>query len=58
VTVHTAFGFDVEASVAKGRFAAWWTSDPPSSDNLEAMGPWSYTVTLADGTTRDTEGLT
>lgn len=52
VTVHTPLGFDVEASVEKGRFAAWWPSDPPSSKNLEVMGPWSYTVTLADGTTR------
>lgn len=52
VTVHTPLGFDVEASVDKGRFAAWWPSDPPSSKNLDVMGAWSYTVTLADGTTR------
>lgn len=52
VTVHTPLGFDVEASVDNGRFAAWWPSDKPSSDNLEVMGAWSYTVTLADGSTR------
>lgn len=52
VTVHTPLGFDVEASVDKGRFAAWWPSDPPSSRNLDVMGAWSYSVTLADGTTR------
>jgi hypothetical protein len=56
VTVHTPLGFDVEASVDNGRFAAWWPSDPPSSENLEVMGAWSYTVTLADGSTRHTTG--
>lgn len=55
VTVHTPLGFDVEASVGNGRFAAWWPSDPPSSKNLDVMGAWSYTVTLADGTTRPSE---
>ena len=52
VTVHTPIGIDVEASVANGRFAAWWPSAQPSSENLEVMGAWSYTVTLADGSTR------
>ena len=53
VTVHTPLGFDVEASVDNGRFAAWWPSAKPSSKNPEVMGAWSYTVTLADGSTRD-----
>jgi hypothetical protein len=57
VTVHTPLGFDVEASVDNGRFAAWWPSDPPSSENLEVMGAWSYTVTLADGSMRHSTGL-
>lgn len=48
VTVHTSLGFDVEASVDNGRFAAWWPSEEPSS--------WSYTVTLADGSTRLSTG--
>lgn len=52
VTVHPPTGTDVEASVANGRFAAWWPSAKPSSENLEVMGAWTYTVTLADGTTR------
>ena len=52
VTVHTPIGTDVQASVANGRFAAWWPSAKPSSENLEVMGAWTYTVTLADGTTR------
>lgn len=56
VTVHTPLGFDVEASVDNGRFAAWWPSAQPSSENLEVMGAWSYTVTLADGSTRHTTG--
>ncbi len=56
VTVHTPVGPDVEASVAHGRFAAWWPSDRPSSENPEAMGAWTYTVTLADGSTRRVTG--
>lgn len=56
VTVHTPLGFDVEASVDHGRFAAWWPSAMPSSKNLDVMGAWSYTVTLADGSTRHTNG--
>lgn len=52
VTVHTPIGTDVEASVANGRFAAWWPSPKPSSENPEVDGAWTYTVTLADGTTR------
>ncbi|WP_193614892.1 hypothetical protein [Nocardioides lijunqiniae] len=47
VTVHTPGGPDVQASVDHGRFAAWWPSDPPSSENPEAMGAWTYTVTVA-----------
>jgi hypothetical protein len=39
-------GTEVQASVAHGRFAAWWPSDEPSSKNSEVMGTWTYTVTL------------
>lgn len=56
VTVHPPVGPDVEASVANGRFAAWWPSDQPSSENPEVMGAWTYTVTLADGSTRRATG--
>jgi len=56
VTVHTPVGPDVEASVANGRFAAWWPSDQPSSESPEVMGAWTYTVTLADGSTRRVAG--
>jgi hypothetical protein len=56
VTVHTPAGPDVEASVANGRFAAWWPSDQPSSENPEVMEAWTYTVTLADGSTRRVTG--
>jgi hypothetical protein len=56
VTVHTPTGADVEASVAGGRFAAWWPSEQPGSDHLDAMGAWTYTVTLVDGTTRRVRG--
>lgn len=51
VTVHTPVGTDVEASVANGRFAAWWPSEQPSSENLDVMEAWTYTLTLADGST-------
>jgi hypothetical protein len=56
VTVHPPVGPDVEASVAHGRFAAWWPSDRPSSRNRRVMGAWTYTVTLADGRTRRATG--
>ncbi|MCZ4498188.1 MAG: hypothetical protein JWQ74_741 [Marmoricola sp.] len=56
VTVHPPAGPAVEASLVHGRFAAWWPSDLPSSKNPETMGPWSYTVTLADGSTRRVTG--
>lgn len=56
VTVHPPTGPDVVASVENGRFAAWWPSDQPSSESTEVMGPWTYTVTLADGSTRRATG--
>jgi hypothetical protein len=56
VTVHPPTGPDVEASVDGGRFAAWWPSEPPSSDNPAVMEGWTYTVTLADGSTRSATG--
>lgn len=52
VTVHTSSGLDIEASVAGNRFAAWWPSSKPSSGHPDAT--WSYTVHLADGSTRST----
>lgn len=51
VTVHTSSVPDFEASVVDGRFAAWWPAVPQSSDNPEGE-TWSYTVHLADGSTR------
>ena len=50
VTVHTSSGRDIEASVSGNRFAAWWPSDQQSSDHPAES--WSYTVHLADGSTR------
>lgn len=52
VTVHTPEGKDVQASVAHGRFAAWWPSDQPSSESAEVMGAWTYSVRVAPGSTR------
>ena len=52
VIVHTPVGTDVEASVANGRYAAWWPSEQPSSKNLDVMRAWTYTVTLSDGSAR------
>jgi hypothetical protein len=53
VTVHTSSGLDIEASVAGNRFAAWWPAVVQSSDNPDGE-TWSYSVTLADGSTRRT----
>ena len=52
VTVHTSSGPDLEASVAGNRFAAWWPSSKQSSG--QPAETWSYTVHLADGSTRRT----
>lgn len=52
VTVHTSSGLDIQVSVGGNRFAAWWPSPKPSSDHPSET--WSYTVHLADGTTRRT----
>ena len=41
---------------AHGRYRAWWPSAAPSSEHLEVMGAWTYTVTLADGSTRRVTG--
>lgn len=54
VTVHASSVPDFEASVVDGRFAAWWPAVPQSSDNPEGE-TWSYTLHLADGTTRRTD---
>lgn len=53
VTVHTASGRRIEASVSDGRFAAWWPAGEVDSDNPELGGAWTYTLTLADGSARD-----
>lgn len=52
VTVDPPVGPDVRATVSQGRFSAWWPSGEPSGSNPGVSGAWSYTVTLADGTTR------
>lgn len=46
VTVHTPEGLRIEATVSGDRFAAWWPGDGTS---------WSYTLHLADGSTRRAE---
>ena len=54
VTVHPPVGRDVEASVHGGRFAAWWPGGEVRGDSPGVSGAWTYTVTLADGSTRQT----
>jgi hypothetical protein len=56
VTVHTPLGDDVEASVDGGRFAAWWPGGEVRGDNPGVSGAWTYTVSLADGSTRRATG--
>lgn len=55
VVVHVSSGLDIQASLANGRFAAWWPSVPQSSRHPEGES-WSFTVHLADGSTRDSAG--
>jgi hypothetical protein len=50
VTVHPPTGPAVEASLADGRYAAWWPGGPVNGDNPTNGKGWTYTVTLADGT--------
>lgn len=52
VTVHTSSGLDIEASVVGNRFAAWWPGTEQDSEHPAET--WSYTVHLADGSTRRT----
>ena len=52
VTVHPPVGPDVEASLEDGRFSAWWPAGEARGDNPGVGGAWTYTVTLADGTTQ------
>lgn len=52
VIVHPPVGPDVEASLNGGRFTAWWPAGEARGNNPGVGGAWSYTVTLADGTTR------
>lgn len=58
VTVHPPTGPAVEASLVDGRFAAWWPSGEARGDNPGVSGAWTYTVTLADGTTREVDPST
>jgi len=53
ITVHTSSGLDIQASVVGDRFAAWWPGIVQSSSHPEGE-TWSYTVHLADGSTRRT----
>jgi hypothetical protein len=55
VTVHPPVGPDVEASLHDGRFSAWWPAGEARGDNPGVSGAWTYTVTLADGTTRQAD---
>jgi hypothetical protein len=55
VTVHPPVGPDVKASLDGGRFSAWWPAGEARGDNPGVGGAWTYTVTLADGTTRHVE---
>ena len=55
IIVHPPVGPDVEASLDGGRFSAWWPAGEARGDNPGVGGAWTYTVTLADGTTRRVE---
>lgn len=53
VTVHPPVGPAVEASLVDGQFAAWWPAGEADGDNPGVSGAWTYTLTLADGSTRE-----
>lgn len=56
VTIHTAAGEDVVATVADGRYVAWWPGRafPDGADQPSGRGgpepTFSYSITLEDGT--------
>jgi hypothetical protein len=52
VTLHTPSGLKVQASVKRGRFAAWWPAGDVRGDNPETTDAPTFFVTLADGSTR------
>ncbi len=54
VTLHPPVGPDIEASVRNGQFTAWWPRGVFEGDKPGAGGAWTYSVTLADGSTRPT----
>lgn len=56
VTVTTATGLEIEASVNDGRYAAWWPAGEIDGDNPEVTDAHTYTLTLADDSTRDAAG--
>jgi hypothetical protein len=56
VTLHPPVGPDVQASVRSGRFTAWWPRGVFKGDRPGAGGAWTYTATLADGSTRRVSG--
>ncbi|MEZ5096769.1 MAG: hypothetical protein R2731_12015 [Nocardioides sp.] len=56
VIVHTPGGSDVQASVSNGRFAAWWPVGDVTGDDPAMAAAWTFTVTLADGSTRESDG--
>lgn len=51
VTVITAKGQRIEASVGSGRFAAWWPGGKASARNSELTDDITLEATLRDGTT-------
>lgn len=52
VTVHPPVGPDVQASIKDGRYSAWWPAGEARGDNPGVSGASTYSVSLADGTTR------
>ncbi len=52
IEVTTAGGRHVRASLAGGRWAAWWPAGDASQRNPEITGAPTYRVTLRDGTVR------
>jgi len=54
VTLHTPTGLTVQASVTRGRYAAWWPAGEAKADNPEFADAPTFSVTLANGSTHET----
>lgn len=56
VTVHTPTGLKVQASVTRGRYAAWWPAGEAKASNPEVTDAPTFIVKLEDGSPQESTG--